>query len=102
MLDQQKILEALKAVKYPGYSRDIVSFGLVKEAAVNEDAVSVTLQLTSPGPQVAQQLKEECERTLRSLPGVRLVHVQVNAPAPAPQAAGQPNPWAQQSRVPGI
>jgi len=31
MLTQDDIKNALKAVKYPGYSRDIVSFGLLKE-----------------------------------------------------------------------
>jgi hypothetical protein len=29
MLNQDTIEAALKSVKYPGYSRDIVSFGLV-------------------------------------------------------------------------
>ena len=46
-LSQETILNALKAVKYPGYSRDVVSFGLVKNIATNADAVAVTLQLTS-------------------------------------------------------
>ena len=31
MPTQDDIKNALKAVKYPGYSRDIVSFGLIKE-----------------------------------------------------------------------
>ena len=46
-LSRETILNALKAVKYPGYSRDVVSFGLVKNIATNTDAVAVTLQLTS-------------------------------------------------------
>ena len=29
-ITESKVLEALKAVRYPGFSRDIVSFGLVK------------------------------------------------------------------------
>ena len=35
MLTQEAILDALKAVKYPGYSRDIISFGLIKHVAVS-------------------------------------------------------------------
>src|ERR1035441_8810758 len=31
MLTENDIKNALKGVKYPGYSRDIVSFGLVKQ-----------------------------------------------------------------------
>ena len=34
MLTEDQIKDALKAVKYPGYSRDIVSFGLVRSAAL--------------------------------------------------------------------
>ena len=41
------VIEALKAVKYPGYSRDIVSFGLVKDVVANHGAVSVLIQLSS-------------------------------------------------------
>ena len=54
MLLQDTVLDALKAVKYPGYSRDIVSFGLVKEISAANGAVSVTMQLTSPNPEAAQ------------------------------------------------
>ncbi len=98
------ILAALKAVKYPGYSRDIVSFGLVKEIVANAAAVSVQLQLTSPNPQAAAQIKTECEQILGAMPGVNQVFVDVRQPAGAgaPANAAGPNPWAQQNRVPGV
>src|SRR5262245_23683411 len=101
MLTQETITNALKAVKYPGYSRDIVSFGLVKDIAANNDAVSVTLQLTSPNPEAARHIKEDCERALKALPEVRMVHVEVKTPAAAPGATAQ-GVWASQNRVPGI
>src|SRR5580692_12721599 len=65
MLSQEEIQNALKVVKYPGYSRDIVSFGLVKEISAANGAVSVTLQLTSPNPEAAQQIRMEAERVLK-------------------------------------
>ncbi len=100
MLSQEAITEALKGVKYPGYSRDIVSFGLVQQVAANNGAVSVAIQLTSPNPEAARQIKQECEQVLRGLAGVTAVHVDVKAPAPAQNAGGQT--FAQQNRVPGI
>ena len=100
MLTQADIQNALKAVKYPGYSRDIVSFGLVKEISAANGAVSVSLQLTSPNPDAAQQIKAESERVLKALPGVNHVHVEVRQPA-AGQAAPA-NPFANQNRVPGV
>ncbi|HEX7569847.1 MAG TPA: iron-sulfur cluster assembly protein, partial [Verrucomicrobiae bacterium] len=55
MLSQDDIKHALAAVKYPGFSRDIVSFGLIKEISAANGAVSVALQLTSPNPDAARQ-----------------------------------------------
>ena len=101
MVTEDDIKNALKAVKYPGYSRDIVSFGLVKQLAVNNGAVSVLLQLTTNNPEVARQLKAESERVLNALPGVSRAHVEVNLQG-ARQTAAPQSPWAQQQKVPGI
>src|SRR5438270_13778998 len=100
MADEEDIRNALKAVKYPGYTRDILSFGLVKQIAVNQGAVSVTLNLTSPNPEAARQIKAEAEHALRSLPGVKAVYVEIHQPqsAPAPAGAAQ-SPWGHQARV---
>src|SRR6266704_3282439 len=101
MVTEDDIKNALKSVKYPGYSRDIVSFGLVKQITATNGAVSVSLQVTANNPEVAQQIKSESERVLRALPGVNKVYVQVNQPN-APQPAAPQSPWAQQNKVPGI
>lgn len=103
MLTEDSVKEALKAVKYPGYSRDIISFGLVKKIAVAGGAVSIQAQLTSGSPEIAQQIKRDCEQTVRAMPEVKsvIVEVQSSGGAPAQGAAG-PSPWAQQARVPGI
>jgi ATP-binding protein involved in chromosome partitioning len=99
MLSQETILDALKAVKYPGFSRDIVSFGLVKEISVANGAVSVSMQLTSANPEAAQQIKIESERILKNLSEVKNVFVEVRQPA-----AGQTpkNPFENQTRVSGV
>jgi ATP-binding protein involved in chromosome partitioning len=100
MLLQDDIRSALKAVKYPGYSRDIVSFGLVKEISAADGAVSVSMQLTSPNADTAHQIKEESERILQALPGVTRVQVEVRQPATGP--ATPANPFANQNRVTGV
>jgi len=100
MLTQEDIKNALKAVKYPGYSRDIVSFGLVKEISITNDAVGVSMQLTSPNADAAQQIKAEAESALKNLPGVG--HVQVTVLQPAAGQAAPGNPFANQSKVPGV
>ena len=100
MLSQADIQNALKTVKYPGFSRDIVSFGLVKDISATDGTVSVSLQLTSANPAAAQQIKEESERVLKALPGVNHVQVEVRQPAAGPAAPA--NPFANQNRVSGV
>jgi ATP-binding protein involved in chromosome partitioning len=99
MITETQVRDALRTVKFPGYSRDIVSFGLVKEITATADAVSVSIQMTSANPEAALQIKADSEGVLKALPGVKSVHVDVKASAQSPAAAG---PWSQRSQVPGI
>ena len=101
MLNEELVIDALKGVKYPGYSRDIVSFGLVKDVAAGNGAVSVVVQLTGGNPQIAQQIKADCENALRVLPAVQRVFVEVKLPASQLAASGA-NAWANQNKLPGI
>ena len=106
MINEETILHALKGVKYPGYSRDIVSFALVKKISVANGAVHVVIQMTSPSAEAAAQIKADCERVVKALPGVSAAMIEVNRPAGAaagatPGAAGMPGA-AMQNRVPGI
>lgn len=101
MQTQESIVSALRAVKYPGYSRDIVSFGLVRDVAVEGNKVSILLLLTSNSGAVAQQLKTDVEKVVQSLPGVSAVNVDVQLQS-GPRAAGGQNPFSGQAKVPGI
>jgi len=108
MLSNEQILTILKGVKYPGFSRDIVSFGLVKETHADSGTVRVQLQLTSGNAEIARQIQTEAEKALRTHPEVQSVQVEVRLPAgsPTPGGPGQPqtgaNPWASQNHVPGV
>lgn len=101
MLNRESILNVLKAVKYPGFSRDVVSFGIIKDIVVNQGAVSVVMELTSANRDAAAQLKDSCEQALRALPEVKHVYVDVKLPAATP-ASSAPGPWVNQNRVAGI
>jgi ATP-binding protein involved in chromosome partitioning len=63
-MDKEILLGALEKVKYPGFSRDIVSFGLVREASCENGVAVVTLELTSSDSTVPAQLKRETEEAL--------------------------------------
>ncbi len=63
-MNSEKILEILKKVNYPGFSRDIVSFGLVNEAEFEDGKALVKINLTSSEPQLPLQLKKQIEEAL--------------------------------------
>jgi len=101
MITEDSVREVLRAVKYPGFSRDILSFGLVKQISIHDGAVSVHMDLNSPNREAAQQIKQESERVIRSVPGVTHVFVEVKTTALTQGAAPQ-SPWTGQARMPGV
>jgi ATP-binding protein involved in chromosome partitioning len=93
-LTEERVLEVLKTVKFPGLSRDIVSFGFVKDLAVGGGNVSFRLEITTESPRAAEEIERDAKEKLQALPGVNAVTVRlaVQAPSMAPPrgAAGVP------------
>lgn len=89
-INQESIREALRSVKYPGFSRDIVSFGLLKEASVRGSDIDVQLVLSTNDTAVAKKIQFDAVASLKSLPGVGRVEVKVDVQAPASAPAGAP------------
>jgi len=88
------LMEQLRKVKYPGFSRDIVSFGLVKSAELEGGVARVALAISTNDPKVPKQLRDEVERCLLAVAGVSRASVEVSvqaarAPA-APGVTGKP------------
>src|SRR5947199_4266445 len=73
LLNADTIKEALKQVKYPGFSRDIVSFGLVRSASFADGTAQVSLAITTSDPKLPPMLKSEVEKCLLAQPGVQNV-----------------------------
>ena len=63
-MNSAQLLDSLKSVNYPGFSRDIVSFGLVNEAIYEEGKAIVKIELTSSDPQLPTLLKTQIEDNL--------------------------------------
>ncbi|MCU0253848.1 MAG: Mrp/NBP35 family ATP-binding protein [Acidobacteria bacterium] len=82
-LTEDAVRQALARVPYPGFSRDIVSFGMVRSVAVEGDRVRIGLLLTSADPGVAEQLREAVVGAVSRLPGAGEVDVQVQRQGPA-------------------
>ena len=73
----EDLLSNLKKVNYPGFSRDIVSFGIVKDIKNDGETVFVTLQLPKEDKKVEAEISEGVTRALGELPGVSDVQIEI-------------------------
>ena len=86
-ISEEQVKTALKSVKYPGFSRDVVSFGLVKSIQIDDGEVKVQLALATNDPNIPATIKNDAERALRGIEGVRSAKVLIDIHAP-PGGAG--------------
>jgi len=97
---QEQILETLKSVKYPGFSRDIVSFGLIKEILADHGEVQVRMKLATNDPRVPATIQKESEAVLSALAGVANAKVIIDIEQP-PQGA-QPGAAVGSEKIEGV
>jgi ATP-binding protein involved in chromosome partitioning len=91
------IRDALRQVRYPGFSRDIVSFGLVKDVTCETGLTTVRIEVQTRDPKVPEQIFHDCHAALDSLPDIGSVKVEIEI-KDAPAAAGAVG----KSSIPGV
>src|SRR5487761_1622555 len=87
MPSPNEILAELKKLKHPGFTRDIVSFGIIKDIEVTHRGVTVTLNAPTANPEVVAQIVGEVKRAVAAMAGAPAVEVAVAQPAPAARTA---------------
>jgi ATP-binding protein involved in chromosome partitioning len=86
---ETRVYEALKQVRFPGMSRDIVSFGFVAGLDVAADGgVTVDLRLSTHRPEAAEEVRRAVEQRVGALEGVSTVRVALDLVPPQHPAAG--------------
>jgi ATP-binding protein involved in chromosome partitioning len=87
---QEQILDALKKVKFPGLSRDIVSFGFVRDIKIDGGSVAFTIHFQTENPAVGQQLARDAEAAVKAVEGVTDVrlHMEIGARGGAASQGG--------------
>jgi ATP-binding protein involved in chromosome partitioning len=103
MTASQDILKALRSVPYPGFSRDIVSFGLINGIDVEGSVATVNLKLRTADAEVPQQLKAAVEQATLAVEGIdkAIVRMEVSQPEGSVKAGQQPQSPTRQP-IPGV
>ena len=104
-LTPDSVRKELARVKYPGFSRDIVSFGMVQGVDIDGRDVTVRLAVTTQDREIPERIRREAEEVVRGMQGVGAVQVTVIAsapPRPGPPPAGAMDPFAGRAPIPGV
>jgi ATP-binding protein involved in chromosome partitioning len=96
-IDQNRVLEALKAVQDPDLHKDIVKLGFVKNLVIDGSRVAFTIELTTPACPVKDQMKEQARAVVAALPGVSSVEITMTA-----QVRAAVPPDLSRAPIPGV
>lgn len=89
-MDKKDILELLKTIQYPGFSRDIVSFGMVQDVHIEGSSVSITLNITTQKEEKKQEVVEAVESVLQTSGAFENISVQTTDKGQSPPVTPQP------------
>lgn len=97
------IRTALATVKYPGFSRDIVSFGLVKNIRIDsENNVVIDLTIESKNSDVPRYIFEGVHGVMKHIPGVKHCDVNIEHKTPGTKNPVNDDPASWKSSIPGV
>ena len=89
-MDTESIKASLKAVKFPGFSRDIVSFGLIRDVKLQEGEALIEVAITTADSKIPEQIAADIKSTIGALEGIKDVKVRMEISEPK----NQPSPTA--------
>ena len=65
-MNKNQILEKLKTINYPGFNRDIVSFGMVKDVIIDNGIITIMLSISSQNEEKKNQLVTQVLESIQS------------------------------------
>lgn len=98
-LTRERIIKVLKGVNYPGFNRDIVSFGLVKDILVEGSEVSLSILLPKPDKKIQSAIEEEVRKAVFGIPGVEDLSMKIGS---RPQKQIAADAGGEKSKLPDI
>ena len=98
-LTRERIIKILKGVNYPGFNRDIVSFGLVKDILVEGSKINLSIVLPKPDKKIQSAIEEEVRKAIFGIPGVEDLSMKI---ASRPQKQITTDAGGEKSKLPDI
>ncbi len=78
-MTEENVKSALSKVLYPGFTKDIVTFGFVNNIIIDANDVTFSVDITSSAPEVAKQISDDANQELKA---IGAINVTCNIKAP--------------------
>ena len=85
-MNKEQVLEKLKTINYPGFNRDIVSFGMVKDIVIDDNNINLKINISSQNEEKKQAVINDVKKELDS----HFSSVQIDVSSQADQAPNTP------------
>ena len=101
-MNKEKAIELFKAIKYPGFSRDIVSFGIIKDVEIEGKNAVVSLNITSSDEKKKKEIVDAITSVLKKSGEIDGVEIKEAEQIKRQETAQPQNQWAGQSLIKGV
>ena len=87
-MDKDAIISLLKQINYPGYNRDIVSFGIVNEINFSDNTISIKLNLQKDNKDIDNIKNLIKDLLTKTYPHIKII-LDIHSPATQNNSAGE-------------
>lgn len=102
-LTKEKVEEALSRIKYPGFNRDIVSFGVINKIEIEQNRLNVYLKFTTSNRETKSEIMADINKVLsETFTNVQLNIEETTAGGGSARTMGSGDPWAGRAPIEGV
>jgi ATP-binding protein involved in chromosome partitioning len=89
-MNKTEVLELLKTIKYPGFSRDIISFGILDKIEIIDKNIFVELKIPSKNDDVKKEIIDNIRKKLESITYFNEIKIDSKSDDTKPEVKQQP------------
>jgi len=101
-MNKEQAMKIFREIKYPGFSRDIVSFGILKDVEIDGKKAIVSVNISTSDEKKKEDIRNSITEGLKSTGEIEEVQFEEAEPLKRQKDPQPQNQWASQALIKGI
>ena len=101
-MNKEKALDILRGIKYPGFSRDVVSFGVVKDVEIEGNKAVISVNITTNDSKKKEEITDSIKNALIESGEIKDVEFKDTEQVQRQATPQQQDQWAGQALISGV